>query len=498
VLGVLTARRYADFFATAGRRGHSWSMRTFLPVLFASLAAASVLAAPSDARACGGCFVPQAVSTQVTDHRMAFSVSKQQTILWDQIRYSGDPGEWAWVLPVRAGTEIELSTDSFFAALDAVSNPAVVAPSRSGGGGGGCSLGCGASSASALGGDNAVPPVVVVSQKVVGPYEAVILRSTDTGALVAWLTKNQFAIPAGIQPTIDAYVKEQFDFAALKLRPGQGVRAMKPVRVVFPGADATLPLRMVAAGIGARVGVTLFVLGEGRYQTQNFPSGRVDETQLFWDWKTSKSNYVDLAGAVMKKDGERTWLLEAARHAFRIDPELARWSFSIPGLEETYDAQCATETNGGPLFQDAGSPPPDAGADADPDAGAGADADADAGADPDAGTDTDAGSTPPKVCDDLDRATAGMVKSQVWLTRLRADLPAAGLAQDLRLEAAPEQKVVPHILQSRDPDSVLTNDGSSAGGKGCSTSSRSAAGAGAEVAACALGLAWVLRRRRRK
>ena len=53
-----------------------------------------------------------------------------------------------------------------------------------------------------------------------------------------------------ILPVIDAYVAEGFNFLALKLVPGQGVDSMRPVRVTTPGAAATLPLRMVAAGTG--------------------------------------------------------------------------------------------------------------------------------------------------------------------------------------------------------------------------------------------------------
>ena len=85
---------------------------------------------PRDASACGGCFVPpvQTERTVVTDHRMAFAISTQQTVLWDQIRYAGDPREFAWVLPVRPGSKIELSTDAWFAALDASTQPVSAHP----------------------------------------------------------------------------------------------------------------------------------------------------------------------------------------------------------------------------------------------------------------------------------------------------------------------------------------------------------------------------------
>src|SRR5262245_30609704 len=90
-----------------------------IALTLAALALAAVH--PTDARACGGCFhMPsQTESTVVTGHRMAFAVSPARTILWDQIEYSGSPSSFAWVLPVKAGAELQLSTDAWFEALEA-------------------------------------------------------------------------------------------------------------------------------------------------------------------------------------------------------------------------------------------------------------------------------------------------------------------------------------------------------------------------------------------
>jgi hypothetical protein len=38
-------------------------------------------------------------SAVVTEHRMAVSLSPVQTVLWDQIKYSGTPSDFAWVCP---------------------------------------------------------------------------------------------------------------------------------------------------------------------------------------------------------------------------------------------------------------------------------------------------------------------------------------------------------------------------------------------------------------
>ena len=97
--------------------------RSSLSILFgASFALAFALTNVRDAEACGGCFHPEptvintgteTTSSVITDHRMVFKISQNETILWDQVRYTGRPDEFAWVLPVREGAKVELSRDEF-------------------------------------------------------------------------------------------------------------------------------------------------------------------------------------------------------------------------------------------------------------------------------------------------------------------------------------------------------------------------------------------------
>ena len=80
------------------------------------------------AKACGGCFGPPTEVTVVNEHRMVLSISKTRTVLWDQIKYSGGASEFAWVLPVKPGTKIQLSHDEFIAALDSYTQPVITGP----------------------------------------------------------------------------------------------------------------------------------------------------------------------------------------------------------------------------------------------------------------------------------------------------------------------------------------------------------------------------------
>ena len=180
------------------------------------------LAAPRDADACGACYGPANESTIVNDHKMALSLGKQQTVLWDQISYSGNPKEFAYVLPARPGTRIEPSSEAWFTALDQSTRPIIMAPPQAYGGGGygddssggGCScFPSAADSASfasgdrASGGENGREPVQVIEQKVVGPYETVTVRSTEPDALDTWLRAHGFGIPEASGPIIADYVK---------------------------------------------------------------------------------------------------------------------------------------------------------------------------------------------------------------------------------------------------------------------------------------------------
>jgi hypothetical protein len=427
---------------------------------------------------------------------MAFSISQTQSVLWDQIEYSGSPSDFAWVLPVHAGAKIELSHDEFFAALDAMTTPTITGPQPSCGGGGG-GVGCGFSSGNAAlaGGDGPNNNVQVLGQSVVGPYDTVTVHSTNPTALYDWLVANGYDIPSSTRPVIDAYVAEGSDFIALRLAPGQGVQAMKPVRVVTPGAGLALPLRMVAAGVGANVGITLYVIGEGRYEAApGFSNGVVDDSKLLWNAPTSQSNYQTLAAQIMQGSGGRTWLTEFAQSvSLQWSPStfgpqngnsypcasagpygVTYYGVGTPSLAALYFSQClcATALCGqtlvaplGPddasldaLLEGAASDSSSTGDDSAVDAlaesaaddAAGSDAQGEEAAAGDAGDGDGSSIAPEAGCaarcdgfDDLDVASTGLDPNNIWVTRMRAQVPSNVLTEgDLVLQASASQSPV--------------------------------------------------------
>jgi hypothetical protein len=357
---------------------------------------------------------------------------------------------------------IETSTDAWFESLDAATTTNIRAPfvqcnfpSASS-----ASCGCGSSDEEAGGleaprDDNGV---TVLHEGTVGPYETVTLASTQPGALNTWLTDHGYNVDAETQPLVDAYSNAGFDFIALRLQPGQGVRQMKPVRVLSPGMSAVLPLRMVAAGTGAEVAITLFTITESRFAAENFANAEVPRAELVWDFNTQSSNYSALRQTALSASGGEVWLTTYAAHGSLLSPTFSKvlggpaqytvgdsgltvdtiaWAYLEQGIknDEAEVSSCGSAIDELEAIADSGdvvvNPCP-------------------FGAKPDdpACTDVAAGEIDSRALacgalDDIAVALRGLHPKDVWLTRLEANLPRAALGRDLNLQPAPADKQLP-------------------------------------------------------
>lgn len=406
--------------------------RCFVAMSLAALAA--TLAVPS-ASACGGGVFTLPTETETTTlsgHRVVISISTEQTVLWDQIQYQGDPKDFAWVMPVKAGATIEVGSDAWIEALDAATATAVASPRITcfTGGGSDSSGGCSGSTdgAGAPLGDKGLqqrdPTVEVVHRETVGPFETVTLSSTTPGALGAWLDKNGYAIPADVKPILDDYAAQGFDFIAARLTPGKGVEQIKPLRVVTKGALTTFPMRMLAAGAKKNVALSLFVITEGRSSIEGFPSATVTSEDLTWDFAEQASNYADVRAKKLAAEGGRTFLMTYAEPRTLLAPlpspedQLVSFPTQQPPLAEAFFARALENQESGAACASAfdqyaeskskvASPP-------------------------------GSGEIDPSVfdcgkVDDLGVALTGLHPGDVWVTRFEANLPKEALTADLTI-----------------------------------------------------------------
>jgi hypothetical protein len=108
-------------------------MRKTLIIAVATVAAlTSSYALERQASACGGCFSPPPSPSEnptvVTDHRMILTIAQDQSTLYDQIKYSGSPSAFAWVLPISGTVDVGLSADIVFQTLDNNTRTSILAP----------------------------------------------------------------------------------------------------------------------------------------------------------------------------------------------------------------------------------------------------------------------------------------------------------------------------------------------------------------------------------
>jgi hypothetical protein len=413
-----------------------------------SLAALGLTLAPPSANACGGGMFTIPAETETTTlsgHRVAISISTDQTVLWDQIQYQGDPKDFAWVMPVKTGAKIGVGSDAWLEALDAATAPVISSQvvqcfgggsDSSGGSSGACGSGDGNVGSPGRGNDGVLqtgPDVTVVHSATVGPYDTVTLSSTTPGALGTWLDMHGYVIPADVKPILDDYAAQGFDFIAVRLAPGQGVAQIKPLRVVTKGALTTFPMRMLAAGAKKNVALSLFVITEGRSAIKGYSSAKITGAELTWDFAKEASDYAAVRAQKLAADSGRTFLTTYAQPRTLLaplpSPDDPVTGPSQPPLATTFFAQALEnkEVSGAcPTALDQY-----------------AESMAKVTSTPGSG-ETDPTVFACEKADDLGVALTGLHPNDVWVTRFEADLPREALTADLTIEPAASEQTPLH------------------------------------------------------
>ncbi|MBI5516045.1 MAG: DUF2330 domain-containing protein [Deltaproteobacteria bacterium] len=403
----------------------------------------AVLLEGAAAEACGGCFAPPPASPDraqvVTDHRMVLALSQRQTTLWDQIAYTGNPEDFVWVLPVAnaATLRMGLADNNFVDALDGYTAPyvtfdppACVRSTRPRpDGGGGFLFGCGAGGEAGLGnfspgGGSESTRIMRDGEAVVGPYAVTVIGSkAGGGQLDTWLTEHGYVIPGATRAVIGYYIDLQFDFIIMRLRPGAGVHQMQPIRVTTRGYSPVLPLRMIAAGVADKVGLTLMVVADSRVEAHGFANVTLNARDLVSDYTTGRSNWRELFASTLRSHAGRAWVTESVQGVFEDQVVYAQGRLPPAPMNARtvpFDAGPDALTDGG-LFGDGallGDAPP-------------------LRADPDGGD-------VPMVDRYVDRRYLfNGLPTRAIVTRLRTELSLASLNQDLVLDAAETDDPIP-------------------------------------------------------
>ena len=262
--------------------------RTIRSGLKASVAVAAIFAqiatTAGPASAFCGFYVAKADAKLFNKYsKVIIARNGRQTAITMASDYQGEPNEFALVVPVP--TFIEKNQISVVEAktvdhLDAYTAPRLVAyddpdPCQN-------LVSAVQTAAMVL---PALPPaayrgVTVEARYEVAEYDVSILSAEESDGLIRWLTDNGYKIPAGAEPVIGSYVKQQMHFFVAKVnikRLQQLGRAyLRPLQVRYETAKFMLPLRLGTVNANGPQDLIVYALSRrGRVEATNYRTVKV-------------------------------------------------------------------------------------------------------------------------------------------------------------------------------------------------------------------------------
>jgi hypothetical protein len=355
-----------------------------------ALATACALSLPTAAVACGGLFCnggTAPVPVEQTGERILFEVDAELGTVSTtvDIAYTGDPVDFAWVVPVPATPSLDIVPEQVLATLDGATVPQLLnqptwCSADSDWGRWGCSTGTSTRLATAVaaaplavlgcaapGRDDEEPdPVQVERIPRVGPYDPTVVSSEDPAALIEWLQTEGYFISEAMEPYVAQYVASGSRFLAMKLAPDVGVSDIAPIRMTYEGTEPQIPLVLTAVAAEPEMSILAFVAADSRYEAANYANLAMDPAWIRRDPFTGVDNYEavvsfladglggkafvtaysgELASLPWLGDGdeERAWLNELAERA--------------PTVTRLYTRMSAWEMTEDPVFRPSGGDP---------------------------------------------------------------------------------------------------------------------------------------------
>jgi len=287
-----------------------------------SIATATAFVVPTTASACGGFFCNRQPIDQ-SGENIVFAVEEDGTMETHvQILYQGTAEEFAWILPIPSLPEVSVGTDALFQQIRQSTNPSFPLNYERTGecrptpycdydddylfgeadGRGGMRAGPPA--------DPAAPGVDVLLQEAVGPYDAVVLASTDAMALFDWLTDNGYDIPEASVPLIMEYITDGSVFLALKLQQDRGTGEIQPVVLRYEERKPCVPIKLTSIATVPDMPVTAYILGDRRARPSNYMHTEPDlDDPGFW---LSGESYVNAVSRAVDDAGGQAFVTDYA------------------------------------------------------------------------------------------------------------------------------------------------------------------------------------------
>ena len=266
-------------------------MRSNLVGVISALGAAAVLAYTVPAEAFCGFYVGGA-GAKMFNHATEVVLMRHgtTTVLSMQNNYQGPPEHFALVVPVPVvihEDQVKTLDPAVFEKLDTLGAPRLVEyweqdpcnpyandPDRD--------LSMPSMMAddevASEGRDEAEYHVKIEAKFSVAEYDIVVLSASESTGLQRWLTANQYAIPAGVEPLLRPYVEQGTKFFVAKVNPKKvrfvnGMATLSPLRFSYESPELSLPIRLGLANSAGDQDLIVNILAPNqRYEVANYPN----------------------------------------------------------------------------------------------------------------------------------------------------------------------------------------------------------------------------------
>lgn len=323
------------------------------------LSIASIASITPSAKACGGFFCDNAQPVNQAGERIIFSQNPDgTTTAVIQIQYSGPSERFAWMLPVVGSPEISVSSNIAFQRLQAQTNPQYILNVEvegecrtpvflDGGPGADAFL---VFDASPAGDAGLEPPVTVVNEGSVGPYDFVVISidpdAPDVAALATdWLNENDYDVSEFGRDRLVPYLENGMNLLAFRLTKGRNAGEIRPVVLSFGEGLPSIPLRPTAAAATPDMGILVWVVGASRAIPANYLDLELNEARL--NWFNPASNYDALVTQAANEAGGQGFVTEFAGDAESIGDgifsptQLELWN-EVPSMSTDFQKLATT------------------------------------------------------------------------------------------------------------------------------------------------------------
>jgi hypothetical protein len=122
--------------------------------------------------------------------------------------------------------------------------------------------------------------VKIEAQYDVAEYDIMILSAEQSDGLIRWLTDNGYKIPAGAEPVIGSYIKQNMHFFVAKVNVKRlnelGRTYLQPLQVRYETAKFMLPLRLGTVNANGAQDLVVYALSRrGRVEAANYKTLKV-------------------------------------------------------------------------------------------------------------------------------------------------------------------------------------------------------------------------------